>query len=221
MDSTVSTNENQFWSNPDSEDKKPSLVRLTPETLCLAVIPKAELENARSNWERGHDLAAQTIPLSALTLVQGDKDNNDLTVTFHQGDSATDSVTISLPDPAQRDELLGALAQRLGPGWERDDRQRSRFANIWWPLGAVVFCSVLTWWTYGEAQEIAAGHQLKEPRRVKARIIMAILHWLEGQIGATGMLIAGGLLIAGCLLWLVAAVAVPPVRITIKPTSQP
>jgi hypothetical protein len=71
---------------------------------------------------------------------------------------------------------------------------------------------------YAEAQEIAAGKRLKPVgTRAKTKLLSQVMHWVEGLIGATGVLILGGVLASLCLVWLVYAVARPPIRVTAHP----
>jgi hypothetical protein len=143
----------------------------------------------------------------------GDK---DLILTYTQGEHQRDSVTITLADATQRDELLRVLTKQLGPGWKRRRKRSSPLSSVLWPLGTAAFVCLLTWIMYGEAQQIAAGKQLKAVGFGRRRLFSMMLHWIEGLIGSTGVLILGGILVAGCLLWLAAAIALPSTRITVR-----
>ena len=125
------------------------------------------------------------------------------TVACKQGESNTESATITLADSHKRDELLNALTNALGPGWQRDRQRASRLRTALWPLGTLAVVSVLTWTMYGEAQLIATGrHMDVHAHSRRQRALLGIMHWVEGLIGATGVLILGGLLACVCLAWL-------------------
>jgi hypothetical protein len=212
---------NRVWTNPDSKKDESSLVYLKPDMLCLAVIPSGDLEKAAATVESGGEIASQTIPLSAVTKVQGTEAESDLTVTYKQGESEAEPATIALADTAQRDEFLAVLQERLGSGWIEQRQQESRFKAALWPGGILIGLALLTWIMHYEALEIAAGKQLKPlGRRSRARFVSAIMHWLEGLLGATGILILGAVLGLLALLWLAYAVANPTVRITLQPREQ-
>ena len=144
-----------------------------------------------------------------------------LTITHKQGQSKTESIAVLLADEMKRDELLQALTAQLGPEWERQEKQISRLRSAAWPLGLTAVAVFLTWFMYDEAEQIAAGRQLKPAGgRANAKLISTILHWVEGLIGSIGVLILGGLLAALCVVWLVYAVANPVIHITVQPRSQ-
>ena len=209
------------WTNPDSEKGKPSLVRLTPETMCLVVVPAEDLEKTVAVLESGGSVLMQNIPLAAIAQLQGDEGDNDLIVTFKQGEVHTDSVTITLADTAKRDELLDALVCHLGTGWVRERQPMSRLTASMWPIGVAAFFCLMTYFMYDEAQQIAKGQQLHPfGRKLPTILFSVVAHWVEGLIGSTGVLIIGGLAVAGCLLWLVSRVTHPPVRITMKPNAS-
>jgi hypothetical protein len=220
MSSEPSAKTTQIWTNPDSEDDEPSLVRLTSEALCLAKVPADDLEKTAATLASGGELTCQCIPLTAMTRLQGEEDDNELTVTYKQGESNTESVTIPLADRHKRDELLNALTDALGPGWQRKRHRTSRLRAVLWALGALAVVTFLTWIMYGEAQQIAAGRHLEaHALNRRARGAQVVMHWIEGLIGAAGVLILGGLLACGCLAWLCWTLASPPVSITVGPTS--
>jgi hypothetical protein len=209
---------NRVWTNPDGEKDKPSLVCLKPEVLCLAIVPADDLEKTAAALADGSDVVAQNIPLARIAQLQGDEGDRDLSITYKQGEGKTDSVTITLADRAKRDELLDALRHRLGPTWTCDRQRVGRLSASWWPLGVTAGIAFVTWIMYAEAQQIAAGKQLKPVGgRAKTKLISQVMHWVEGLIGATGVLILGGVLASLGIVWLVYAVARPPVRVTVRP----
>jgi hypothetical protein len=209
---------NQVWTNPVSEEDEPSLVRLTSDALCLAVVPAEDLEKTATTLASGGAVTSRNIPLTAITQLQGDEGDIELTVTYKQGLSKTESVTIRLAKSIKRDELLNALTNSLGPGWQRDRNRTSRLRAVLWPLGALALVSFVPWFMYDEAQLIAAGRHLEaHALNRRARGMQIVMHWIEGLIGATGVLILGGLLACGCLVWFCTALGSPPVRITLRP----
>jgi hypothetical protein len=52
------TNPALIWTHPESEEGKPSLVRLTPDAVTLAVIPKEDLEKTIAALEKGSEVSA-------------------------------------------------------------------------------------------------------------------------------------------------------------------
>jgi hypothetical protein len=207
----------QVWSNPDAEEERASLFGLSADALHLAVVPPPELEQAATDLQQGRDLVKRTIPLATLTELEGEEGDQDLTLTFRVGAGSTESNTIQLATAAARDELLDALQSRLGPEWARERRPVGRFSAGKWPFIASLAIGGLTWFMHYEAQLIASGEHLKPAgRRPRTRAVGEVMHWVEGKIGATGVLIVGGALLALCVAWLLAAVLRPPVRITLR-----
>jgi hypothetical protein len=218
MSSKLLVHPNVVWTNPESEEGNPSLVCLKPDAVCLAIVPAKELEKSAHALLGGGDLAAQDIPLKTITQLQGNQGDNDLSITYMQGESQTESVTITLADNTKRDQLLAALKARLGPEWESEERPVSRWSACRWPLSLTVVATVVAWVMYDQAKRVAAGEHLRlVGRNGSTKLFSAPMHWVEGFIGVTGVLILGGLLIALCLLWVLIAVAGPPVRFTVRP----
>jgi hypothetical protein len=209
---------NRVWTNPDSEEDKPSLVCLKPDGLCLAVVPADDLEKTAAALAAGGSVVAQNIPLTAIAQLQGEESDCDLSIMFKKGEGKTDSVTVTLADCAKRDELLAALRDRLGPTWVCERQPVSRLSASLWPLGVTAFVTLVSWFMYTEAQAIAAGRHLKPTGHdAKSKLASEVMHWVEGLIGATGVLILGGVLAGLAILWLVYAVARPRIRVTVRP----
>ncbi len=219
MSSDTTDKPNRVWINPKSEEDKPSLVCLKPDVLCLVVVPADELEKTAAALVDGGDVVAQTMPLATMAKLQGQEGDHDLTITYKQGEGTTDSVTVTLTDSSKRDELLAALQERLGPSWTCQRQQVSRLSASLWPLGVTAGIVLVTWFMYTEAQEIAAGEHLKPFGRGKAKLVTWVMHWVEGLIGASGVLIVGALLATLCLVWLGYAVARPAIRVTVRPEN--
>ena len=108
-----------FWANSGAAKDRPTLVRLTPDSLTLAAVPGADLEHVIAELKDGGDVAGQVIPLSSLSGARGDEDGAELTVTFRTGPSSKESKAIAFVDKAQRDEFVAALVEALGPGWRQ------------------------------------------------------------------------------------------------------
>jgi hypothetical protein len=212
------------WTNPDAEEEKPTLVRLTADALTLAVVPRGDLATVVAGLGDGGTVAGKVIPLAAVTKVEADENGATLTVTYKTGGSKTKSEEIPLADGAAQEGLLGALADQLGPSWRRHRRTTSR-----WIVGGLFLVALAcvaggTWFFYTEAAEIAAGRQL-DPRGVNAKqkAVSAISHWAEGLLGPTGVLIVGGVLLTICLLVFVAVMLYPWSRAVLEPvpTTEP
>jgi hypothetical protein len=216
MSSDTTDKPNRVWINPNSEEDKPSLVCLKPDVLCLAVVPADELEKTAAAQIEGGDVVAQTIPLATMAELQGEEGDPDLTITYQQGEGTTGSVTVTLADSSKRDELLAALQECLGPTWKCQRQQVSRLSASAWPLGVTAAVVLVTWFMYTEAQAIAVGEHLKPVGRGKAKLVTAVMHWVEGLIGASGVLLLGALLATLCLVWFGYAVTRPPIRITVR-----
>jgi hypothetical protein len=81
--------------------------------------------------------------------------------------------------------------------------------------------ALLTWVMYSEAEQIAAGRNLKPVGRTgKVKVASGIMHWIEGLIGPTGVLIVGGILMGLLVLVFLAYMMSPPVRIVIEPARE-
>jgi hypothetical protein len=215
MSTDLTSRAQLIWTNPAAVEEQPTLIHLTTDALLLAVIPRKDLDAATDTLRKGGSVAGRSIPLSAVTRLDGVEEESDLDVTHKQGESKTEKVTVTLPDHTQRDELLTALGAALGPEWLEERRPKNRFVAALWPVGVLVGVVLLTLWMYEAAQALAAGRQLQLPRHGKARLMLQIMHWIEGMIGATGVLILGGILGVLCFWWLFAAVANPPVQIRV------
>jgi hypothetical protein len=207
---------NQVWTNPETPEGKPCLYRLTPEALELVVAPKGELESAALIREPQREYAAQKIPLAIILQLEGEEGGDDLTVTYKLAEDKKLSVTINLVDGAQRDEFLDALMARLGPFWIRETRSVGRWKGILWPLGIAGLIGFFTWIMYQEAQRMAAGEQLKVGRG-RQKIIREVMHWVEGELGPDGVLIAGVVFGTLAILWFLIALVKPPMRVVVKP----
>jgi hypothetical protein len=206
----------RVWTNPDSGKDKPSLICLKRELLCLAIVPSHDLKKTAAALAAGGEVVAQNIPLDAIDQLRGEERDNTLSITYKQGESKTDSVTVTLVDSSQRDELLDALRVRLGPNWACERKQASRLSASLWPLGVTAGVALYTCVIYFEAQDIAAGKHLPPiTGRAKTKLFRGVMRWAEGLIGTTGLLILGGVLVTLCILWLVYAVSHPPPQVTV------
>jgi hypothetical protein len=184
------------WTNPDAEAGSQSLVCLKPDVLCLAVVPAAELEHVAAAAASGGAVVAQMIPLANILQLEGNDGSCDLSIQFKQGEDSTDAASLTLADCAKRDELVEAIRERLGTNWERRGQRSGRLAAAVLPASLTAIMCIFTWAIHNEAQRIAEGEHLKAVgRKATSKLLSEALHWIEGVIGATGVLIVGGLLI--------------------------
>jgi hypothetical protein len=212
---------NPVWTNPDVEEGKPSLIRLTSEGLLTAAIPKADLNHQVAALSDGARVAGQVIPLTTLARLEGDEGGAELSIAYRTGASKTESVALTLADSTKREELMRALVERLGAGWQRHRKQKSRWSGGFWIILGLAFVAFITWVMYSEAEQIAAGRNPKLVGRTsKAKLASGIMHWIEGMIGPTGVLIIGGILMGLLVLGFVVYMSSPPVRIVIEPTRS-
>jgi hypothetical protein len=208
---------NRVWINPAGEEGQPSVVCLTADALCLAVVPAADREKSATVLAEGGRVPSQTIPLAEVTQLQGEEGASDLSITYKKGKVTTDSVTVTLLDVSRRDDLLAALQDRLGPAWTCERRRVSRLSACRWPLGVTIGVVLLTWLMYGEAEALAAGrHPNVGGQKDVIRLLREAMLWVEGLIGSTGVLIVGGVLVSLSIGWLVYAVYRRPTRITVR-----
>jgi hypothetical protein len=209
----------RVWTNPnaDTDEDEPSLVRLTADALCLAVVPAADLDKTVAALNAGEPVAAKTIPLATIERLHGDEDESELVVSFKQGVIKTEEVTVTLADAGQRNELMAALADRLGPEWQLSSRRTSRFKASLWPIGCLVVAAALIWIMYMEAVVIAGGGHVEAGHgRARSRLFRIVTGWLAGLLGPTGVIILGVVLAVLCVIWLGYAVAKPPTRVTVE-----
>ncbi len=226
----MSPNPNRIWTNLDAEEENPTLIRLTVDTLFLAVIAREDMDKTIDILNRGGSPAWPTssacagaiIPLSDISKMKGEAEDSNLEVTYHQGQSKQETKTISLVDASQRDELLAGLTAALGPSWSEKRRQKNRLLAVLLPLGCLVAFAVAGWLVYLDAQWIAAGgHPKQVGNSGRVRLFGAITHWVAGLLGPTGVLVVAGLLVGSCLIWLAATLIKPPIIITVEKTQQP
>jgi hypothetical protein len=209
------------WTNAAAGEKQPTLLRLTPVALTLATIPAADLDRAVTALNDGEELAGQMIPLSAVVGAEGGDGEAELTVRYRAGPSKVEEVTVPFADAAAREEMLVALAGALGPGWERRRRPVSRWKVTLWVLLPTAALALITWGLHAEATRIAEG---KPPvnwgRGGKLRLLAGAAHWVEEQLGPTGVLIAGGALVGVGLLILALVLLDPPMRVVVGPAGR-
>src|SRR5262245_10012445 len=121
-----------IWADPGAAEARPSLVRLTPDAVTLAAVPRADLEGVVAALKDGGDVAGQVSPLASLSGASGDVESAQLTVTFRTGPSKEESKAISFVDKAKREEFVAALVEVLGPGWQQRRRPVSRWKAGFW-----------------------------------------------------------------------------------------
>jgi hypothetical protein len=217
MSSDITTSGSTIWTNAEADEEDPTLIYLKPDALCYAVIPVAELVKTVDQLRAGNDVTAQNIPLSAITEVTGTVGGCDLEVHYTQAGSSAKPVSLPLTDVASRDQLVDALAGRLGPRWQREEKTGSRLYNALWPAILTAAVVLGTWFMYWEAQEIAAGRQLAVRGHGKVQLISRVMHFVEGLIGATGVLILGGAVTLALLYWTCSCLVFPPRYFTLRP----
>ena len=210
-----------LWADPGAAKDRPTLVRLTPDSLTLASVPGADLECVIAGLKDGGDVAGHVIPLSSLCGASGDEDSAQLTVSFRTGPSREESKTIAFVDNAKRDEFVVALVEVLGPGWQHCRKPVSRWKAGFWTLMPTAVVALLTSGLHAEAARIAQG---KPPVNWgwngKLQLLATAAHWVEQQLGPTGVLIAGGVLVGVGLLLFALVMAAPPVTIVVEPGDQ-
>jgi len=194
----------QIWNKADASKGQPSLIRLTPTSLTLAQVPRADLEAVTEEIGLGEDVAGFVIPVASIVGARGDEVGSRLTVRFQVGRSKVEAREIVFIDRAERDEFVDALVETLGPRWETHSRPVSRGKAGFWTLGPTAIAALITWGLHAEARLIARGNPpLPWGKNGKLRLLAIAAHWIEMQLGPTGILIAGGLLVAvGLVLFL-------------------
>lgn len=216
MSSDASDLPTLVWTNPSASEDKPSLVCLRPGVVTLAVIPAEELKRAAASIADGGDVRGRAIPLPRITRVRGQDKSNTLQIGYKQAKGKIESISVRMANAAQRDELLTALTERLGPDWECERRQVNRFSAALWPIGSLVVGALLTWACYFEAEQIVAGNDVLANDR-PVRLKVALGHWLLELLGPVGVLLVGALFATFCVLWLASDLRTPPNRITLRP----
>jgi hypothetical protein len=220
MTDDLALDEPTIWTNPDAEKDQPTLVRLTPAALVLATIPPDDLEHVIAELTEGGDVPGQVIPFSSLSRVGGDEDSRELTVTFWIGPSKTESRPIAFADKAQRDEFLDTLVGALGPDWRRLQKPMSRGKAGFWTLGPTLLVALATWGLHAEAARIAQGNPpVNWGPKGKLKLLATVAHWVEQQLGPTGVLIVGGILVGVGLILFALVMASPPMTLVVEPVE--
>jgi hypothetical protein len=222
MSESLAATTSLYWTNPAAEEEQPTLVRLTPTALTLAVVPAADLDNVVAALQGGEEeLAGQVIPLSSVAGAEGADEEAELTVSYRTGPSKTESATIPFADAAKREEFLVALLGGLGPAWQRRQKPVSRWKAGFWVLLPTVVLALVTWGLHVEAARIAEGKQPANwGRQRKLKFLAEIAHWVERQIGPTGVLIAGATLVGLGILIFLWVMASPPLRVVVEPARE-
>lgn len=207
-----------LWTNATAEDGELSLVRLTPEWLTLASIPKADLAATAHAVADGGTVSGRIISLATLVRLEGGEDEADLTITAREGGKAT-TATVQFATPGGRAGFLGAVLEQPGAGWHRHDRKVYRWSVALWLFALTAAVAGATWFFYHEAARIASGKGPLIPEdRGGHRLgfVAAVAHWVERVIGPTGVLVTGGIILAACALLWIGALAYPPAHLVFE-----
>jgi hypothetical protein len=144
-----------------------------------------------------------------------------VTLRYRTGPSKTETAAVTFADAAKRDEFLAALTEALGPGWQRRQKNGSRWGPAFWVLLATVVAALVTWGLHAEATRVAEG---KEPfnwgKVGKVRLLKVAARWVEDSLGPTGVLAVGGIVVGLGVLLLIAALASPPLRVVVEPAPD-
>jgi hypothetical protein len=211
-----------IWTNPGAAKGRPTLVRLTPDTLTLAFCAKADVEHVATELEDGGDVAGQVIPLDSFWGATGESDSAGLTVRYRTGPSQVQSQAIAFADKAARDQFADALAGALGAGWGRREEPVTRWCAGFWTLGPTLLLALLTWGLHAEAGRIARGQPpINWGRNGKLKLLAHVAHWVELHLGPAGVLIAGGALVLVGLLLFTLVMAQPPRNVVVGPVDPP
>src|SRR5262245_51641271 len=95
----------RVWTNPSAPKGKPSLVLLSNDALLLACVAATDLDREEAAALRGAEPAGQKIPLNTLVRLEGRLEGENVTISFQQGESMTQTVEVTLRDRTSRDEL--------------------------------------------------------------------------------------------------------------------
>lgn len=221
MSEPLATGLSSIWVNPEAaKGDRVSLVRLGPDALTLAKVAVADLEEAAASAGEGAALAGQLIPLEAVVAAKGDRDSAKLGLRFQSGPSKEEVVEIEFADRTTRDEFADALVEYLGPGWARFERPMGRWGLGFWTLGPTVLAGLVTGFLWLEASAIAAGRPPMNWGRGRLRLAAHLAHWLEGQLGPTGILIAGGVVVLVGLAIFAMVMFEPPKNLVVEPVES-
>lgn len=203
------------WTNKRAGDK-PTLARLTGESLTLAKVPPADLEPVAAAIERGETAPGEVIPLSTIVGASGMDNDAELTVAFKVGASQEEKRPLKFVDRAHRDSFVEALAGVLGPPFAVARRPVSRWVAGAYTLGPTIAVGVAFYLMSLEAQRIAAGQPPANWGRGKLRLLALIAHWLEDALGPTGLLISGAVLVVIGLGIFAMLMASPPMKVFVE-----
>ena len=113
-----------------------------------------------------------------------------------------------------------ALVGALGPGWRSRQEPVTRWKAGFWTLGPTAVVALITWGLHAEAARIAGGNPpVNWGRNGKLKVLATVAHWVEQQLGPTGVLIAGGVLVGVGLLLFAFVMATPPRNIVVEPAD--
>lgn len=204
-----------FWSTRDRGFENVAI--LMPDRLfCARVLPQ------QAQWIREHVSAggepqnlmiegAVDIPLDDVHSVSYQQHGRCLDIVYGQGQSHT----VLCHTPAMRDGILAALRTPLGNAFAEDTARESVLSAAGQPLAWAAIVVIGTGLTYYAALgwEQPQNHGSRQSRwSGKA----ALLLWVAGMLGSTGIAIVGAIALIGVLFWMARRISRRPLIIRLQ-----
>jgi phage FluMu protein Com len=198
-----------------------SVLALGADAVYLASLDDEQLKQATRALKKGEpveEVLAEpetVIPYADIKKVQSNLRLAYLDIHWQAEDAAEPTETTYFAEDAdERDQILDALGERLGPDWKFTTEQLGRLRASVPPVtclvlfGFIAFCFFM----------VAAGNDSGSgSRTVRTNWLGAILIAIYNFLGPTVATIIVGLIALLCVVWLVAVLVKPPILGTWSP----
>jgi hypothetical protein len=196
----------EVWIEPQLWSRE-NITVLTQNALCLAVMPKGELQRAKGRLEKGEEVrtvlgtAARVIPLADLQAVRVSNKDATMSLGYMDGDRRAQH-TIQYCQPQQR-KVFAALSEQLGPQWGEETTPSTVWSAVSLPALLTGFLLFLMFLGFMAARQQESGFVSKSARGQAGGAVAAM-------VGPLGFAILGSLVLAGGIIWAVFAVLSRP-----------
>jgi hypothetical protein len=197
--------------NAKAEEGQISLVRLSPELLTLAAVPKAERATISEKLSLGGTVSGTgtIIPLASISKLEGWEGGVGLTISSKEN-GKTISANVEFSTSRAREGLLAAVLEQASADWTPRIRKVWRWSAVLAMIAITAIVTVITSYLHFFATQAAAGKLILKSRFIKDAFLM---------VGPTGVSIVGGIALTVCAIGLFVALTAPPAKISYERKS--
>ena len=211
----------QIWTNPEGRFDR--VVILGDEYLITANPDSARIPDIEETIAQGQVLrkqlgrTAQAVPLEKVTKVTANLNDEEMSLYYSAGKELR-MASVWFASAETRNQVLEIIQEKLGPRFERTQKQYSRMRGMLAPLAVGFITLVMTALCYLAAADVHKNPQsIFDGQRTLQELIFGGVLFV---VPPWAFLCIGGVLLLGALAWLATNLRTPPLMVTLAPKPK-